>query len=445
MTSSIAKPANFQEALKVWGKIALYSFGGPTNQIAVTHQLLVDEKKWVKQEHFLHALNYCMILPGPEAHQLVIYMAWLFHKYKGGIIAGSLFVLPGFLSILFLSILYAKYQEIKLVQGLFFGLKPAIIAVVFVALLKIGQKTLSNISRMFIAGSAFVGMFFLKLPFPLIIFAAGLISFILGKMYPRLFNLPSEETTVSAQSAIIQTPVIFMSTAKVILIWLTLWLGPTILLVTIFGRNNIFVQEGLFFSKMAAVSIGGAYAALSYVAQQAVQTYHWLKPGEMLDGLGMAETTPGPLIQVVQFVGFMAAYRNPGNFDPLVAGILASFLTAWVTFVPSFLFIFVGAPYIENLRNNKSLNNALSGITAAVVGVILNLALWFTLHTLFPQLKEKSYGFIYLSVPDWASFHFISFFLAMGSLILLMRYKVGLFTTFAFSVIFGMIIFAINT
>jgi len=444
MTNTLPKPTNFKEALKVWVKIAIYSFGGPTNQIAVMHRLLVEEKRWVSQRRFLHALNYCMLLPGPEAHQLVIYMGWLFHKYRGGIIAGSLFVLPGFLSILFLSVLYAKYQEMNLVQGLFYGLKPAVIAIVFVALFKISQKTLSNAFRVVIAGFSFIGMFFLKLPFPLIILFAGLIGFFIGKLYPHLLSFSAQEEDTAEDRLLSQKPVHLLNTVTVALIWIIIWLGPTILLIALFGSQNIFAQEGIFFSKVAAISIGGAYSVLAYVAQQAVQTYHWLKPGEMLDGLGMAETTPGPLIQVVQFVGFMAAFRNPGNLDPLMAGILASIITAWATFVPSFLWIFVGAPYIEKLRHNQTLNTTLSGITAAVVGVILNLALWFALNTLFPHSADRTYAFIHIFVPQWSSFQLGSFFIAITSFILLTRYKAGLFTTFAFSVALGLIINALN-
>lgn len=444
MTNTLSKPANFRDALKIWGKIALYSFGGPTNQIAVMHRVLVEEKRWVSQRRFLHALNYCMLLPGPEAHQLVIYMAWLFHKYRGGIIAGSLFVLPGFLSILFLSVLYAKYQEMTFVQGLFYGLKPAVIAIVFVALSKISQKTLSNWFRIVIAGFAFIGMFFLKLPFPLIILVAGLIGFLVGKVYPHLLSFPAKDEDASEESTPSQKPVLLLNTISVALLWIFIWLGPTILLIALLGSQNIYAQEGIFFSKMAAISIGGAYAVLAYVAQQAVQTYHWLKPGEMLDGLGMAETTPGPLIQVVQFVGFMAAFRNPGNLDPLIAGILASIITAWATFVPSFLWIFVGAPYIEKLHHNKALNITLSGITAAVVGVILNLAVWFTLNTLFPHSEDRAYAFIHIFVPQWSSFQFGSFLIAITSFILVTRFKVGLFTTFAFSVVCGFLIHSLK-
>lgn len=435
MTPTLAKPADFKEALKVWAKIALYSFGGPTNQIAVMHRFIVEEKRWVSQDRFLHALNYCMLLPGPEAHQLVIYMGWLFHKYRGGLIAGCLFVLPGFLSILFLSILYAKYQTLTLVQGLFYGLKPAVIAVVFVALLKISRHTLASLPRFIIAAYAFIGMFFLKLPFPLIILSAGLISFVVAKLYPKTLNVSQGKT---------KQPILIRNTLTVAMIWLTLWLGPIIVIAALWGRHNVFAQEAIFFSKMAAISIGGAYAALAYVAQQAVQSYHWLQPGEMLDGLGMAETTPGPLIQVVQFVGFMGAYHNPGNLDPLTAGILASILTAWVTFVPSFLWIFVGAPYIERLRDQQTLNATLSGVTAAVVGVILNLGVWFALNTLFPLNEERAYYFVHLFIPDWASFQFGAFFIAVGSFILLMRYKAGLFSTFICSVALGLIIYALR-
>ncbi len=433
-------PRNFKEALMVWLQIAAYSFGGPTNQIAVMHKLLVEEKKWVSEEQFLHALNYCMLLPGPEAHQLVIYMAWLFHRALGGIIAGSLFVLPGFISILLLSILYVKYQNLTFVQGLFYGLKPAVIAIVFVALVKIGRKTLTGKPRMAIAGLAFIGLFFLKISFPFIIFATGLIGYLGGKFCPSLFNSVLKTGDNDRQNRRPDQAVKPLNILMIALFWIVLWIAPTITLMIFLGTQNVFSQEGILFSKVAAISFGGAYAVLAYVAQKTVQTYHWLTPSEMLDGLGMAETTPGPLIQVLQFVGFIAAYRNPGNLDALTAAILAAVLTTWVTFVPSFIWIFAGAPYIEKLRHNQALNTAMSGITAAVVGVIFNLALWFALHTLFARIEEASYFGVHLPIPEPETFQIIPFFLTISCIILLMKYKASLFMTLFFSVAVGLLL-----
>ena len=392
----------FREALKVWLKVALLSFGGPAGQISVMHKFLVEQKQWISETRFLHALNYCMLLPGPEAQQLATYIGWVLHKVKGGIIAGGLFVLPGFISILVLSILYAVFAEADLVQALFFGIKPAVLAIVLGAVYKIGQKALKNGVMVSIALLAFVGIFFLNVPFPLIIIGAGIIGFLGGRFLEDKFQVVKGKEVENSSSEIEDqdtTRPPFKNLFKTLGIWLTLWFVPVIALVLLFEPGHIFVQQSIFFSQVAVVTFGGAYAVLAYVAQQAVETHGWLLPGEMLDGLGMAETTPGPLIQVVQFVAFMGAFRNPGAFDPVVAGIIASFLVTWVIFIPCFLFIFSGAPYIEYLRGNKSLTAALSGITAAVVGVILNLGIWFSMNTLFTEVVEKYHFGIRILTP----------------------------------------------
>src|SRR5215212_8624772 len=355
------------EAFRVWLRVAALSFGGPAGQIAVMHRIIVDEKKWVGEARFLHALSYCMLLPGPEAHQLAIYIGWLMHRWPGAIIAGGLFVLPGIVSIM-------------------------VLAIVLHAVHRVGSRALKSRAMLVLAALAFIGIFFFAVPFPLIVIAAGIIGFIGARSGSGAFQVGgghggdgkagADEGLLGVELPEHARPTVARA-LRVSALWLALWLVPVIAIGLILGGGNVFTDIGAFFSKMAVVTFGGAYAVLAYMAQQAVETYGWLKPGEMLDGLGMAETTPGPLIMVVQFVGFMAAYRDPGGLPPLLAGTLGGLLATWTTFVPCFLWIGLGAPFIERLRDNKPLSGALAGITAAVVGVILNLAIWFTLHTWF--------------------------------------------------------------
>jgi chromate transporter len=429
-------------------RIALLSFGGPTGQIAVMHRILVEEKRWIDENRFLHALNYCMFLPGPEAQQLAIYIGWLLHKTLGGLTAGILFVLPGFISILVLSVLYAGYQEVDLVQALFFGLKPAVLAVVVQAVIKIGSRALKNRVMVGLAAVAFIAIFFLQIPFPLIIIAAGLAGFIGGQVWPNTFYVirgPAGGASADDAKAHVfyageaHTKPSLGRAVKVTLICLALWLVPLVVLLASLGPTNVFTQLGIFFSKVAVVTFGGAYSVLSYIAQEAVNTHGWLQPGEMLDGLGMAETTPGPLIQVVQFVAYMGAYRQAVLLDPLTAGVLASVLVTWVTYVPCFLWIFLGAPYIEALRGNKALSTTLSGITAAVVGVVLNLAIWFALHVLFGELDDvRTFG-VRLLIPVWSTLQPASLLIAAGAMLALMRFKSGMISTLLVSALVGMV------
>ncbi|MDQ3395285.1 MAG: chromate efflux transporter, partial [Bacteroidota bacterium] len=441
----------FKEALHVWIKVALYSFGGPAGQIAVMHKFLVEEKKWVSENRFLHALNYCMLLPGPEAQQLAIYIGWLLHKVKGGLVAGTLFVLPGFVSILLLSLLYAGFNETTIVQALFYGIKPAVMAIVIQAVFKIGKRALKNNVMIMLSVMAFIAIFFLNIPFPIIVLGAGLIGYVGGKIWEDQFYVVKGHEVVDenegAQTGNLnhttrqasKSKPSWKKSLKVAAIWLTLWILPLAILAAVLGFDHIFVAEGLFFSKTAAVTFGGAYSVLAYIAQKAVESYQWLQPGEMLDGLGMAETTPGPLIQVVQFVGFMGAYRNPGMMDPMMAGVIASVVVTWVTFVPCFLFIFLGAPYIEYLRGNKTLTTTLSGITAAVVGVILNLGIWFTIHTVFSAVHSwEGYG-IKLDIPVLASADIYALFIGIASFIALFIYKIDMLKVLAASVIVGIL------
>jgi chromate transporter len=425
------------EAVRVWARIAALSFGGPAGQIAVMHRILVEEKKWIGEERFLHALNYCMLLPGPEAQQLATYVGWLLHKTKGGLIAGGLFVLPGFVAIMALSWLYAAFGNVGAVEALFFGLKAAVLAIVLDAVRRIGSRSLRNGPLRAIAAAAFVGIFFLAVPFPLIVLGAALIGFVGQRLGVRAFqggeggHGPAGGSTVTdAESALGEhipdhaRPSLRWS-LKVSGIFLLLWLGPVAALVVLLGPDHVYSEIALFFSKMAVVTFGGAYAVLAYVAQQAVENYGWLKPGEMLDGLGMAETTPGPLIMVTQFVGFMGAAREAGGMHPLVAGTIGGILTTWVTFLPCFLWIFLGAPFVEALRGNRALSAALSAISAAVVGVILNLALWFALHTLFREVREVAGAGFRFEVPVPGSVNAAALLLTAAALVAVFRFKVG--------------------
>lgn len=394
---------SFAEAFRYWLKLGFINFGGPTGQIAIMHKALVEQKKWISEERFLHALNYCMLLPGPEAQQLAIYIGWLLHRTIGGIVAGVFFVLPSVFILLALSLIYVLYGNVPWVTAFLYGLKPAVVAVVAEAVIRIGKKTLRNEWLVAIAVLAFVAIYFFKVPFPLIVLSAGLLGFLGGRFAPTKFTL---KKTASKSSATVETSQTVISdddapqehtrlswrrSVKVILVCGMLWFTPIVVLGLLRGWDDIFVQEGVFFSKAAMVTFGGAYAVLAYLAQQAVQYYGWIKPGQMLDGLGLAETTPGPLIMVTQFVGFLGAYNHPHGLDPVVAGIIGALVTTWSTFAPCFLWIFLGAPFIEYLRGNEKISSILTAVTAAVVGVVLNLAVFFTQHTLFP----KGVG------PDW--------------------------------------------
>ena len=428
---------SFGEAVRVWARIALLSFGGPAGQIAVMHRILVEERRWIGEERFLYALNYCMLLPGPEAQQLAIYIGWLMHRTKGGLVAGMLFVLPGFVSIMALSWIYLLWANVGAVAALFFGLKAAVLAIVLDAVRRIGARALRSRPMLAIAAAAFVAIFAFDVPFPVIVLAAALIGYAGGRFGVRGFegsggHGPAAGAAVAdAQTALGEEvpdharPNLRWS-LRISAVLLLLWLAPTLTLLAVAGPDNVFTDIGLFFSQMAVVTFGGAYAVLAYVAQQAVDQYHWLRPGEMLDGLGMAETTPGPLIMVVQFVGFLGAARlGAGAMDPLLAGTLGAILATWVTFAPCFLWIFLGAPFAERLRGNRALASALAAITAAVVGVILNLALWFGLHTLFGEVREIGALGATLDVPVAATANWAALALAAASLFVLLRFRVG--------------------
>jgi chromate transporter len=442
--SDVAAPARrvvtLREALRVWLRVALLSFGGPAGQIAVMHRIVVEEQRWISERRFLHALNYCMLLPGPEAQQLATYIGWLMHRTLGGLMAGGLFVVPGIVAIMGLSYVYAAFGGVPLVVALFFGLKAAVLAIVLEAVLRIGRRALKNNVLRALAAAAFVGIFFFDVPFPVIILGAGLIGFAGAASGAQVFKIDAGhrgggDPQVNAADTVLgdELPAHakpdLRRALSVAALWLTLWLVPVIALAVTLGTDHVFSQIAVFFSKMAVVTFGGAYAVLAYVAQQAVEHYGWLQPGEMLDGLGMAETTPGPLIMVLQFVGFMAAFRDAGALPPMLAGTLGGLLATWVTFTPCFLWIFVGAPFIERARDNKTLNGALSAITAAVGGVVLNLAIWFALHVVFRQLTPvRAYGLkfdlpILSSIDPWA------FVLALAAIVAILRFKAGMIPT----------------
>ena len=426
------------EAFRVWLRVALLSFGGPAGQIAVMHRILVEEKRWVSESRFLHALNYCMLLPGPEAQQLATYVGWLMHRTRGGLLAGGLFILPGVLALMALSIVYAVWGHVGVVNGAFFGLKAAVLAIVVEAVVRIGRRSLKTSPMRAIAALAFVAIFFFAVPFPVIILAAGLVGFLGARAGLPAFlggsGHGSGKGTVDLPSLLGDAiPDHAVPSARRALgvagVWLALWLVPVAGVWLTAGSDSVFTTVAVFFSKMSLVTFGGAYAVLAYVAQQAVSTYRWLAPGEMLDGLGMAETTPGPLIMVLQFVGFMATFRDPGAMPPLLAGILGGLLATWVTFVPCFLWIFLGGPYIERLRGNKPLSGALSAIMAAVVGVILNLAIWFAIHTLFHAAAAVATFGIHFDAPILASIDPLALCLALGAAVAIFRIKVGMLPT----------------
>jgi chromate transporter len=401
----------FPTAVRTWFRISLQTFGGPAGQIAVMHRTLVDELRWIGERRFLHALNYCMLLPGPEAQQLAIYVGWLLNGTAGGLVAGTLFVLPGFLSIMALSAVYAGLGDTLAIEAVFAGVAPAVLAIVAAAVVRVASRTLRNGLLMGIAVAAFVALALFRLPFPLVVAGAAGTGFLGGRIWPAWFESgghgaadDSAPPPVIRDDALHDANPSWARAAKVLGLGTVVWATPVLVLAAAFGTDSVFVDQGVFFSGTAVVTFGGAYAVLAYVAQKAVYGYGWLVPGEMVRGLAMAETTPGPLIMVVQFVAFMGAYRAPGSLDPWVAAVLAACLVTWVTFVPCFLWIFLGAPYIEALRGNARLSAALTAITAAVVGVIANLALFFAVHTVFGAVDDgRHYGWIRLDVPEWST------------------------------------------
>ncbi|MER9894312.1 chromate efflux transporter [Mesorhizobium sp. M0119] len=443
---------SFRQAVKVWAKIGVLSFGGPAGQIALMHKELVEERRWIGEQRFLHALNYCMLLPGPEAQQLAIYIGWLLHKTVGGLVAGILFVVPGALVMFVLSSLYALYGDVPLVAALFFGVKATVLAIVIEAVIRIGRRALKNLVMVSIALAAFIAIYALNVPFPLIVLLAGLAGWIGNRSAPAFFSgashgkgdVPDIKGVVDLmfeRGELTHVRPTRWHAPRTLAIWLPIWLGPVLLVWAVTGPASVWTQIGGFFSVMAVVTFGGAYAVLAYVAQAAVESFGWLAPGEMVDGLGLAETTPGPLILVLQFVGFVAAFRQPGLLAPLLAGLLGGLFTLWATFTPCFLWIFLGAPYIEALRGNKALSAALGAITAAIVGVIMNLALWFGLHVIFGEVRNVGLG---MDVPVLSSIDWRAALLSCASMIAILRLKIGMLPTLAGSALAGVLLLAVS-
>ncbi|MGX5830283.1 chromate efflux transporter [Mesorhizobium sp. 43Arga] len=453
-SGNVEAPAvpTFAEAVKVWAKIGLLSFGGPAGQIALMHRELVEERRWIGEQRFLHALNYCMLLPGPEAQQLAIYIGWLLHRTIGGLVAGILFVVPGALVMLILSSLYVLYGDIPLVEALFLGVKAAVLAIVIEAVIRIGRRALKNPAMVSIAVAAFIAIYALNVPFPLIILLAGLTGWLGDRLAPGLFSgsahgkdggpdIKGAVDLMFERGELTHVTPTRWHAPRTVAIWLPIWLGPVLLIWWFTGSASVWTEIGRFFSLMAVVTFGGAYAVLAYVAQAAVQSFGWLAPGEMVDGLGLAETTPGPLILVLQFVGFIAAFRHSGSLNPLLGGSLGALLTLWVTFTPCFFWIFLGAPYIEALRGNRALSAALGAITAAVVGVILNLALWFALHVVFREVHAVSLG---MNVPVLSSIDWRAALLSLAAMIAILKLKIGMLPTLAGSALAGVLLQAVG-
>jgi chromate transporter len=434
----------FRTAVRTWFAISLQTFGGPAGQIAVMQRTLVDDKRWIGQRRFLHAMNYCMLLPGPEAQQLATYVGWLLHGTRGGLVAGGLFVLPGVVALLVLSAVYVAFGSTVAVTALFAGLAPAVLAIVAQAVVRVGRRALTTPALVAIAVASFLALALFAVPFPVVVLVAGIVGWALAWRRPSAIPAGGKPDTDDGPPPVIPDDVLHTErpstrrTLRVLLIGLLVWGVPVAAVALLTGTGSVFTQQGLFFSGAALVTFGGAYAVLAYVAQQAVQVYGWLMPGEMVRGLALAETTPGPLIMVVQFVAFLGAYRDPGSLDPWVAAVLASFLVTWVTFVPSFLFVLLGAPYMERLRGNRSLTAALTGITAAVVGVIANLGVYFAVHTLFSETRHVDWSVLSLELPDVTTLRPIAVGVAIVAAVLLFRVKWSVLRTLGVCALLGL-------
>ena len=430
-----------RSAAKVWALVALQSFGGPAGQIAVMQRALVDDRRWIGRGRFLHALNFCTILPGPEAMQLSVYIGWLLNGFRGGLLAGTLFVLPGAIAIYVLSAVYVGFGTTTAVAAVFAGIAPAVLAIVAQAVLRVGRRALGRRTLVCIAVVSFLALALFTVPFPVVVLVAALAGWLLGRHRPGSMTTTSEEEEGPAplirDDALHEDRPTFRRTSRFLVVGMLIWWVPVALVVGLTGRGSTLSTEGLFFSGTAVVTFGGAYAVLSYVAQRAVETYGWLSPDEMVRGLGLAETTPGPLIMVLQFVGFLGAYRNPGDLDPWVAATIGALLTTWVTFVPAFLLVFLGAPYVERLRHNRTVADALSGVTAAVVGVIANLGLFFALHTLFDEVDRVSWGPLRPEIPDLTTLRPVALVIALVAAVLLFRLRWSVLRTIGACALLG--------
>jgi len=417
-----------REATLVWARVAAQSFGGPAGQIAVLHRLVVVERRWVSERRFLHALNFSMLLPGPEAQQLTTYLGWLLHGVPGGLIAGSLFILPGFLSILALSFAYITLGDTPAVTALFAGITPVVVAIIAFSLVRLGARVTRSPAALALAGGAFVALTLFDVPFPLVVIAAALLGVAVERASPGILLHRDDEEVADGLRARVRDdldvpPVSWRRSLVVLAVGLVLWGAPVVVLGSVFGVDSVWLDQAALFSGSAMLTFGGAYAVLAFVAQQAVQSFEWVTPTEMIDGLALAESTPGPLIMVVQFVGFLAAARADTGLPPLVAGTIGAILTTWVTFVPSFLWVLLGAPVMEVLRDQQRLRAALSGISAAVVGVIASLALWFVLHTLFDQVRTTRTGPFVLDLPVVVTFDPLAAVIVVIAAVALVRWR----------------------
>ncbi len=436
----------FGQAVRTWGAIALQTFGGPAGQIAVMQRVLVDEKRWIGQRRFLHALNYCMLLPGPEAQQLAVYVGWLLNGTRGGLAAGILFVLPGVVALLALSAIYVGFGDTTAVTGLFMGLAPAVLAVVVQAVIRVGRRALAHPALVAIAVGGFVALAVFGVAFPIVVAVAGLTGLALGRWRPDAMRGGGHGDEDGGPPPVISDDALHHErpsvarAARILVIGVVLWAAPVLAAAALAGGDSVFVDQGLFFSGTALVTFGGAYAVLAFVAQRAVEVYGWLAPGEMVRGLALAESTPGPLIMVVQFVAFLGAYRDPGGMDPWLAATLGALLTTWVTFVPCFLFIFIGAPYVERLRGNRRLTAALTGITAAVVGVIANLAVYFALHTLFRGTTITTWGPLDLELPRLDTLRPVSLGIAAAAAVMIFRLRWSVLRTLGVCAVIGLLV-----
>lgn len=414
---------SFGEFFTVFGRIGLVSFGGPAGQIALMHRELVDDRQWIGEDQFLRALNFCHLLPGPEAQQLATYIGWQLHGVRGGLAAGGLFVLPGAVVMLGLSLLYVFAAGLGWFAALFMGVKAAVLALIAQALIRIGKRALNTRLKVGLAIVSFIALFAFDLPFPLVVLGAGAFGMAVAATWPDLLKLKDQPPA---------SPVNGKGHSRLwgaIAALAAAWALPFVLIAALLGPHHVLMAVAAFFSKLAVVTFGGAYAVLAYMAQEAVQSYQWLRADEMADGLGLAETTPGPLIMVTQFVGFLGAYRMPEPFSPLVAGILGAAVTTWVTFVPCFLWIFAFAPWIDRLEHARRLQGGLSALTAAVVGVIANVALWFALHVLFSKVNDARAGPMQFSLPDPYSLDITALGLAALAFVLLFRTRMGVIGT----------------
>jgi chromate transporter len=433
----------FGQAVRTWFAISLQTFGGPAGQIAVMQHTLVDTKRWIGQRRFLHALNYCMLLPGPEAQQLAIYIGWLLNGTRGGLVAGVLFVLPGMLALLALSAIYVAFGDTTAVTAVFAGLAPAVLAIVAHAVWRVGRRALAHPALVVLAVTAFLALAVFAVPFPIVVAAAALAGWLLHRRAPHILTaghgdrddgpaplIPDDALHTERPTA--------RRSLTILAAGLALWAAPIAVVALTTGTGSVFTTQGLFFSGTAVVTFGGAYAVLAYVAQRAVETYAWLAPGEMVRGLALAETTPGPLIMVVQFVAFLGAYRDPGSLNPWAAAVLGALLTTWVTFVPCFLFIFLGAPYVERLRGNHALSAALTGITAAVVGVIANLGLYFAIHTLFHSSRTITAGPLHLELPELTAVRPVPLAIAAIATVLIFKLKWSVLRVLGVSALLGL-------